>query len=782
MQNLDPKDTEALEADRVSSMRVRLVAIALLNTAIWLSQAILYESTIFPDRRYALPYRAAEFTLCAGLLWLAARKRPIREMELGATFLLSALLPVHGLALLVVHDSCVVPFLLTMEWSQIVVALAALLSFWPAVTLFAISWVVGVAVVSLRPGFDADLSDHVVLAIIYGVVLASIRSHDRLRVQDFLLRRELEAKNASLRAADESRSRLFVNLSHDLRTPLALIRGEAHALRANVSEEEQAGLARIERSARDVADLADQLLQAARLDAGRLEAEPAAVDLAALAGHVSAQFSGGVHPGKIRVNAASGSAEVVARVDPVHLRRIVFNLMSNATRQLREGATEVDITVFRDADGVGLDVKNDGPPVPEGQRAQIFERFAAFDREGGMRSGIGLPIARELAELNGGSLTLLPGEPTVFRLRLPATHEAPGAVPAFETAFDVPPAEAPSSSGTLIRTLLVVEDHDELRALLTRLLSARFRILAAPNVEAAKRLLDECRPAAVLSDLMLPDGRGHDVLEAVRERFGLAETPVVFLSAIADERERVAAFRAGASDYVVKPFDVDELVARLEAVCERGAERRRALDDQREEFLGELHDGVNAALARAALLLDSASDKDNHGEIVGHARSAVLDALAEARALIQLRQEHVVAWGNAVLELEEQIREAAAGFGVAIRFADETDGSIDCLVAAERHALCRLGVEAITNALRHAQPAALDVSVRAERGRAFLTVENETREKKVSSVRSTGFGLRAARRRLERLGGSLSVGPAPNGAWRVQAVLPAALSRLSPAA
>jgi signal transduction histidine kinase/CheY-like chemotaxis protein len=776
------EDRETFEADRLSSMRVRLAAIAVLCIAIWASHALLYEDAIFPSRDYARPYRLAELVACLGLLWLVSRKRTIADTEAFGTLFLAALLPIHGLAILVVRDSCVVPFLLTMEWSQIVVALAAQLSFVPACALFGTAWTVGVAVVSLRPGFDADLADHLVLLLIYGVVAASIRAHDKLRLREFLMRREIQSANQALRDADAARTRLFVNLSHDLRTPLTLIRSEAEALCRGASEATRLTVSRIARHVRDVTDFSDQLLAAARLDAGRLEAKPAAVDLGELAGHVKAQFSGGAFDGKVHVVPGPRGDRVLARVDPAHLRRIVFNLMSNATRQLASGASRVVLSVRRDGDRAVLEVANDGPGIPEERREAIFERFRSFDTAGGFRSGIGLPIARELAELNGGTLSLMDGEPAAFRLCLPATDDPPVAMTPLELAFDDDPGEtAPPAFESRERAVLLVEDHPGLRSLVRDVLAARFTVLEAGTVAAARKILCDRAPAVILCDLLLPDGRGYDVLEHVRERSDLNETPVVFFSAVAEESERVAALSAGAADYVSKPFAPNELLARVEAAAERGRERRKALDSQREDFLSELHDGVSAALARAALLLESAERRrdersEQRDEIIRHARRAVQDALEEARALIVLRRERVVSWTPFVLELEEMLHEAAGGFGVELAFTDRTDASVPSLSTTERHALCRLSVEAVTNALRHADATKIHAEIRAEAGQVFLRVRNEVRSSRADVAKSSGFGLRAARRRLERLGGRLEAGLDPAGAWTVDARLPAALA------
>jgi signal transduction histidine kinase len=193
--------------------RFRIAVIALVQGLIWLSQALLYEDLIFPRSDHALAYRLAELAQCLGLLWLASRDRPIRALDLGSTALFVALLPAHGLAMLVVNEPCFVPFLLTMEWGQAIIALAALLSYRSSLVLFAATWLAGVATVLLRPGFDPDLSDHVVLLLIYLVVSASIRSHERLQKSELEARQALEAAQRE-RALEEQRKE-FVGELHD---------------------------------------------------------------------------------------------------------------------------------------------------------------------------------------------------------------------------------------------------------------------------------------------------------------------------------------------------------------------------------------------------------------------------------------------------------------------------------------------------------------------------------------------------------------------------------------
>jgi two-component system KDP operon response regulator KdpE len=125
------------------------------------------------------------------------------------------------------------------------------------------------------------------------------------------------------------------------------------------------------------------------------------------------------------------------------------------------------------------------------------------------------------------------------------------------------------ASGVSGERVLVVDDEPQiLRALGTMLRGAGYSVDTAATAEAAIVAAAARPPAAVILDLVLPDGSGTDVLRELRR---WTDAPVVVLSAVGEEREKIAALDAGADDYVTKPFGVDELLARLRAVLRRRA-------------------------------------------------------------------------------------------------------------------------------------------------------------------------------------------------------------------
>lgn len=767
---------------RLTGMRWRVVGIAVVSAVVWLSQWLWYEKDIFPQARDSHVYRSGEALICVALVLLAVSARSLRVLEWGALLLLSALTLVHGYALLTVADACFVPFVLTLEWSVIVIALAAALTYRPTLLLFSLTWLVGALATRWRPGFDADLFDHVVLAVIYATVVVSVRNYDQSRRAAQTAQRELELANQALLRADEARTRLFTHLSHDFRTPLALIDGETRALRPTPGDGEAAGaLERIRLSAASMTDLIDQLLQVAQLDATRQQPQLQNFDLGELVRRAAAPFDGGPRTGRIHVRIDAGGA-LLARADPRHAQRILHNLLANAARQLDAGASEVEVRVLESEAQLVITVENDGPTISNERRERIFERFASFDAAGGVASGLGLPLARELAELNGGSLTLEPDPVrTVFRVTLPRATGAessplPTTQPARAGSAQVESAPTATPLATR-RDLLLVEDNVELARLVENALSHAFTLRRAQSLRQALDAVAERKPDVLLVDLMLPDGSGLELLDGVPRLVPGLPPPIVCLSALADEGARVTALSRGAQDFLLKPFQAQELEARLLGVCRRVEQREAELAAQRQTLLAELHDGVNAALARAALMLQAA-ENEQRPDLVSRARATVMSALEQARTLSMLEVRGVVPLPVALSELEGELGSVLTGFGLAPGFEASTDGSLNALSGVEHHTLGRLVIEAATNAVKHGRPTRVDCRIGIEDGSVELLVTSDgaCSAEEGGAELSTGRGLRLALSRVQRLGGEVESRRSGSHEWTLRAVFPGSLS------
>ena len=234
------------------------------------------------------------------------------------------------------------------------------------------------------------------------------------------LRLEGEAEHArALREADELKNALLASVSHDLRTPLTTIKALAHDLRMEGHERAATIEDEADRLNRFVADLLDL----SRLNAGSFTVAPEVNTVEDLFGAALRRVSGTLRERRLRVEADAGEPLLVGRFDFVHSLRIVVNLLENAARFSPDGAT-IDLGAVREGDELRIAVADRGPGVPPGEEERIFEPFyrpgGKFDSGG---AGLGLSIARRMAEAQGGTVRYEPreGGGSVFVLRLPAT-------------------------------------------------------------------------------------------------------------------------------------------------------------------------------------------------------------------------------------------------------------------------------------------------------------------------------------------------------------------------
>ncbi|MEA2752825.1 MAG: hypothetical protein QOI41_6968, partial [Myxococcales bacterium] len=336
----------------------------------------------------------------------------------------------------------------------------------------------------------------------------------------------------------------------------------------------------------------------------------------------------------------------------------------------------------------------------------------------------------------------------------PAPALAPAPAPALAPALALAPAPASTRPR---RRILVVEDNPDMGLLLIRSLGSAYRVEHVTRVADALALLREDPPTAVLSDVMLPDGTGYDVLAAIRSRRDLDRMPVVLVSALGEVDERVRGLSAGADDYVAKPFAPEELRTRVTSAIERADTWGQALAAQRDALLMEVHDGVSASLSRASILL---SDLEPHlsAETMTHARDAIRDGLDEVRAITRLLAPKAATFQALSAEIRRAMGDACAAARLDLEFDVESDPQLDAtsVPAAIAHTMRRAAREATTNAIKHASAKKLACRVSATKDSFSLRVQDDGRG--LPEARSDGQGLGIMSRRVARVGGTVEHG------------------------
>jgi signal transduction histidine kinase/DNA-binding response OmpR family regulator/serine phosphatase RsbU (regulator of sigma subunit) len=439
-----------------------------------------------------------------------------------------------------------------------------------------------------RPDDEAYLGFVELLGGQIASAVASMRAYDaeRLRAEQ-------------LTELDRAKTAFFMNISHEFRTPLTLMLGPLQdALgaggedRLTPPQEERVELA--QRNGRRLLALVNTLLDFNRLQAGRLEPHLESVDLAAETAELASMFRSAVEDGGVELEVDCPPLGRRVDVDRRMWEQIVTNLVSNAFKFTLAGS--ISVRVRLDGEQVELAVADTGEGIAQADLPRVFDRF---HRGSGARSrsiegsGIGLALVRELVELQGGTVTIESrlGAGTTVRVRLPVAHRTPALPPS-----DPPPVResaaarvaeaagwvevggrrdaAPRVADATRARILVVDDNDDMRRYVERLLLPEYDVVPAASGAEAMAAIRELAPDVVVSDVMMPDVDGHELLRWIRTQPGLEELPVVLLSARAGSEAAVEGLDLGADDYLVKPFAAGELLGRVGARLASGRERR----------------------------------------------------------------------------------------------------------------------------------------------------------------------------------------------------------------
>jgi signal transduction histidine kinase len=387
---------------------------------------------------------------------------------------------------------------------------------------------------------------------------------------------ELYAKTKEL---ERLKTQLFANVSHELRTPLALIMGPTEKLLATPElAAHRQDLEVIARSARMLLKHVNDLLDVSKLEAGRMTVDWTAIDLAQLVRRAASCFDALAAERAIAFSVETPES-LPAQLDGDQVERVLINVISNAFK-FTPGGGRVRVALAASGGRAAIAVADSGPGVLPDERAVIFERFRQGDggstrQHGG--TGLGLAIAKDLVELHQGSIAVdgAPEGGARFTVELPlvappgSTVRAPAPESergvAASAALDELRArvDAVAARGGARGTVLVVEDNPEMRRFLVESLADEYQVVSAIDGQEGidKALADP--PDLIVSDVMMPRLSGDQLLRALRDRRSLDDTPIVMLTAKADDELRVQLLKEGAQDYVMKPFSVEELRARV---------------------------------------------------------------------------------------------------------------------------------------------------------------------------------------------------------------------------
>ena len=393
----------------------------------------------------------------------------------------------------------------------------------------------------------------------------------------------IEHQARELRSLDEMKSRFFTNITHELRTPLTLILGPVQSILKSsyISKNDHALAEMIERNAGRLLNLVEELLDLSKIEANKLVIIEKPVVFNQFLARVMAAFTPYSEHRRVELKLKYHCPNNLTIItDEQKWEKIINNLLNNALKFTPGGGTiviEVDIS----EDNLVMTVTDTGTGIHPDDLPYIFDRYyqsrnSENTLQGG--AGIGLSLCREYMKLFGGEISVqsTPGKGSRFTLRCPlklvsdTLYENTGSELSFPVTATEPLLQATPDPAK--RTLLLVEDDRDMSDYIKGILSSDYNLLIAENGKEALNIMENNHPDIVLSDVMMPEMDGLQLLQKVRER--ALDIPFIMLTARADAPDRLAALTLGVDDYLTKPFLAEELTTRIRNLIGRYDVRR----------------------------------------------------------------------------------------------------------------------------------------------------------------------------------------------------------------
>jgi adenylate cyclase len=374
----------------------------------------------------------------------------------------------------------------------------------------------------------------------------------------------LTAARDQAEAMSRTKSSFLANMSHELRTPLNAIIGLTEMMISNAprfgTEKAAEPLRRVNRAGEHLLDLINQVLDLSKIEAGKFDLNMETVKIPPLIDEVVGTARGLAEQNKNRLIVECPPDIAPLLVDPLRLRQILLNLLSNACKFTKDGEVSLHVTSVA-AEGrnwVDFAVADTGIGMTPEQVNNLFEEFVQADQTTARKyggTGLGLAITRKLCRMMGGDalVTSELGKGSTFVARLPTSPAAAAA----DQPASVPDEPVPSGD-----CVLVIDDDLTARELIANhLRGAGFSVVTAAGGREGLKLAEQLHPIAITLDVLMPDIDGWTVLAALRGNPELADIPVVMATITDDQQHK--GMTLGAVGYLTKPIDRDRLIALL---------------------------------------------------------------------------------------------------------------------------------------------------------------------------------------------------------------------------
>jgi len=459
-----------------------------------------------------------------------------------------------------------------------------------------------------------------VLAVVFGgisiiVIKSNWEKNKHLEIQNGEIlsqQKQIVEMSSQIQQAAEIKNNFFTNISHEFKTPLTLILApiEDLEMRKDLSEDIREQLSRVKRSAKKLQRLVSDLIDIHRISKAKIKLQVSAVHIDPFIQQVINSFKPLLKKSRISISYINKSMLKEVWIDEYLMEQVLSNLLSNAIKHTTtSGRIEISLEENNFKDYFYLRVLDNGLGISPIDIEHIFDPFyqGTGSRNG---SGIGLAYVKQIVELHHGQITASSklGHGSIFTLRMPIgnTHyqqeEIIAAVSGVKPVFkqqDFLDTEVKSPDKNLSfhsnksKSIMIVEDDDEIRDYLSSILKNDYNLFLARDSHQASTLMKAHFPDLVLTDIMLPDGSGLDILKDIKTFYQTAHIPVILLSALANEETILEGSLLKADDYMTKPFNAAVLRARIANMLQSRHQLKEKYSSNVEQFDSTQSDTIN---------------------------------------------------------------------------------------------------------------------------------------------------------------------------------------------
>jgi len=495
------------------------------------------------------------------------------------------------------------------------------------------------------------------------IFLQFLRNKQKIRQQESALALKLEKTKAQqLQELDTLKSNFFTNISHEFRTPLTLILGPLEQMRdGTFTNDKQQYFDMMYRNGRRLEGLINQLLDLSKLESKTMQIKAETGNIVEFISQLAGSMESWAAHKQINYQLELPDEAIWVKFDKDKIEKILVNLLSNALKFTPPNKT-VSLQLEKQSrtrqEEIIIKIKDSGIGISEEEKKRVFERFYHIDEspDDTVSSGIGLALVKELVELHQGKIEVESelGRGTTFTVLLPL-QEANEAIEESKKLIESS-LEKQLQNTVLLETksldknspiVLIVEDNPDVRMYIKDQLTDTYKILEAENGKLGLEIAIEKIPDLIITDVMMPEMNGNALTLALKTDERTSHIPVVMLTAKAAQTDKIEGLETGADDYLIKPFNAEELQVRVKNLIEQRRRLRERFTKESllspqniavtfvdEQFLGRLMEVIEKNMDNEGFSIE------NMGRQIGMSRSQLhrkIKALTDKSPSVFLR-------------------------------------------------------------------------------------------------------------------------------------------------